>query len=100
MVLINTKGKSGGFPDNMATVDHLYTRYHPERQSKPVDGDRRLVLACNRCNRERDMAETAAQPREVLHARAGGHGDGAGMDWSGIQRGKSTPILWPPQVRA
>jgi hypothetical protein len=40
-----------------ATVDHLYSRLHPERRAARR-GRGRLVLACNQCNKDRSNAET------------------------------------------
>lgn len=50
-----------------ATVDHLYSRLHPERKTVSTRqsardsahrGRGRLVLACNQCNKDRSNAET------------------------------------------
>lgn len=40
-----------------ATVDHLYSRLHPNRKVAR-QGRGRLVLACNQCNKDRSNAET------------------------------------------
>jgi hypothetical protein len=40
-----------------ATVDHLYSRLHPDRKAARR-GRGRLVLACNQCNKDRSIAET------------------------------------------
>lgn len=40
-----------------ATVDHLYSRLHPDRKAARR-GRGRLVLACNQCNKDRSNAET------------------------------------------
>lgn len=40
-----------------ATVDHLYSRLHPDRHAARR-GRGRLVLACNQCNKDRSNAET------------------------------------------
>jgi hypothetical protein len=37
---------------NLATLDHLYSRYHPKRAN-----DKRYVLACRKCNLARADAE-------------------------------------------
>jgi hypothetical protein len=50
---------------NLATVDHLYSRWHPERKSHHTDrsSDRVLhVMACLQCNGERAEAEMKCQP--------------------------------------
>lgn len=48
---------------NFATVDHLYSRWHPERKSRHVRGEGILhVLACSSCNGERAGCENQSQP--------------------------------------
>lgn len=43
---------------NLATVDHLYSRFHPERKAIHNQRDRPLhVLACHACNNERGVCE-------------------------------------------
>lgn len=44
--------KEGGQPDNMATIDHKYSVYHPLRITPP-DGKRRWYLYCRKCNTEK-----------------------------------------------
>lgn len=51
-----------------ATVDHLYSRLHPERKAARR-GRGRSVLACNQCNRDRSNAET----RGLMFAPKLGH---------------------------
>lgn len=51
----------------LATVDHLYSRFHPERllkhQSQPNAGPNVLhVLACGSCNNKRSRCETRQEP--------------------------------------
>lgn len=46
-----------------ATVDHLYSRWHPQRKSRHVNGEGVLhVLACQGCNQERAGAESQRLP--------------------------------------
>lgn len=48
---------------DFATVDHLYSRWHPERKTRHVRGDGVLhVLACSSCNGERAGAENQSIP--------------------------------------
>jgi hypothetical protein len=48
---------------NFATVDHLYSRWHPERRARHVNRDGTLhVLACQNCNQERALAESQCVP--------------------------------------
>lgn len=44
----------GRLPDDAATIEHLDDRYSPERGKH--FGEYRIVLACNRCNNERNKA--------------------------------------------
>lgn len=47
----------------LATVDHLYSRWHPERISRHMAGEGVLhVLACHGCNQERAGAESQQVP--------------------------------------
>lgn len=50
----NNDGKN---PDNSATLDHIYSRYHPKRREPNKDCERRYVLACQACNHERGRLE-------------------------------------------
>jgi len=59
-----------GEPDPlMATIDHLVSRYHPERW---VKRDLTKVLACYECNARRAREETESLSREELVRRAQG----------------------------
>jgi len=51
---------SSSQPD-FATVDHLYSRFHPEREGRHKQGGTLHVLACRTCNQERATAETRQQ---------------------------------------
>lgn len=53
----------------MATIDHLVSRYHPERW---VRRDTTKVLSCYECNSKRAREETKALPREELMRRGRG----------------------------
>lgn len=49
-------------PD-LATVDHLYSRWHPERKARHIEGRGVLhVMACSACNSERAACENQLQP--------------------------------------
>ena len=58
----------GETPDFMATVEHLHTRYDPERFEE--GGDEKCVLACYKCNHEKEVERTLLVPREELHKRS------------------------------
>lgn len=66
-------------PQNLATIDHLDDRYSPARGT--MKGEERTVLACGRCNNERQKIATRAQPKNWMNLASGAH--------------KS----WPPKVR-
>lgn len=53
----------------MATIDHLVSRYSPERW---VKRDRTKVLACYECNTKRSYEETASLSKEELRRRGNG----------------------------
>lgn len=56
--------------DNYATIDHLRPRHHPERHV-PANGEVRHVLACFRCNNDRDKRELAEKPKEWFYENGG-----------------------------
>src|SRR5882672_3707588 len=53
----------------MATIDHLVSRYHPQRW---VRRDITKVLACYECNSRRAREETDALPKDELVRRSRG----------------------------
>lgn len=61
----------GCSPDNFATIDHLRPRHHPDRLEPAVSGEVRRVLACFRCNNDRDKRELAALPKEWFYENGG-----------------------------
>lgn len=67
MQLIESDKPIKKVPPDMCTVDHLESRWHPKRGTFGW-GTYRHVAACNRCNNERDKAELAAMPKELLRA--------------------------------
>lgn len=54
-------------PDNLATLDHLHSRYDPRRGATHGVAS---VLSCLRCNNEREVAETAQRPLDDLRFRS------------------------------
>ena len=60
----HNKGR-GWQPDNLATIEHLYSRFDPRRKIPNTNNERRHVLACYKCNHERGKAEVNALPRET-----------------------------------
>lgn len=56
--------KNGEQPkDNSATIDHKYSRNHPNRRNF-VPGERVLFCVCNKCNREKSWKEHRLLPKE------------------------------------
>lgn len=46
--------QSGGrLPNNYATIEHLRDRFDPTRNEPNHQQDKRIVLACNKCNNDR-----------------------------------------------
>jgi hypothetical protein len=64
----------GRLPDNLATVDHLRPKHDPTRREKVSKGtERRIVLACRKCNHERDKIDYNNLPRETLWRMSGAY---------------------------
>lgn len=59
----------GRAPEDLATIDHLISRYYPERW---VRRDLTKVLACYKCNTERATKETKSLPKAELVRRGQG----------------------------
>ncbi len=55
----------------LATIDHIRPRHHPDRGKRPEPGERLHVLACWKCNNERDHRERAALPKEYHWQKCG-----------------------------
>ena len=56
-------------PDDMATIDHLRSKFHPQRH-EPGGTTIRRVLACLRCNMDRAREEELAAGVEELRRRS------------------------------
>lgn len=69
---ILTNITSGKLPPNAATIDHIISRYNPNRWVKKKQGQRRKVLACFKCNQERSMQETLCLSRAEILKRSQG----------------------------
>lgn len=52
-------------PPNMATLDHLYSRFHPDRKITTPDIKRRF-LSCYKCNHARGFFDDQRRPWWVL----------------------------------
>lgn len=55
--------------DSWATIDHLHPRGHPERGKH--ENEWTHVLACGKCNHDRNEQFTASLPKETLWALSG-----------------------------
>ena len=67
--LINVTEIQGPADPLMATIDHLVSRYSPQRW---VKRDKTKVLACYECNARRGMEETKKLSKEELVKRGQG----------------------------
>lgn len=67
--LINVPELEGPADPLMATIDHLISRYNPERW---VRRDQTKVLSCYECNENRARQETLALSKEELVKRGQG----------------------------
>ena len=67
--LLNIPEIQGPAPPDLATIDHLVSRYFPERWIKR---NQTKVLACYECNARRGMEETKRLSKEELIRRGGG----------------------------
>jgi hypothetical protein len=64
--------KPGQVNPKMATVDHLRTKYDPNRWTNNNGKEERTVLACFKCNNDRAAKENASRPIEDLQRRGKG----------------------------
>lgn len=60
-------------PDDEATVDHLVSRYYPEKRKNPEKNERRLVLSCRKCNMDRAEEEKKKIPIEEIRKMSKRH---------------------------
>lgn len=51
---------NGGRPGNAATLDHLLSKFDPQRYAMPCYPSSLFVLACDRCNNRRAALEEAS----------------------------------------
>ena len=56
------------YPPTMVTLDHMFHKGDPRRDTIPKNGERRYVAACRRCNEERGAIFEALRhhPRRAL----------------------------------
>ena len=59
-------------PPLMATIDHLISRYDPQRWVEKKKGNNKKVLACYECNHKRSIKETLALSRNEVLRRSKG----------------------------
>lgn len=79
-ILLEPMEKRARLPDKAATLDHLRSRYDPDRRARPANGEPRQVMACNACNFRRARDETEARPLELRHQDGKRHPSAS--DWS------------------
>lgn len=68
--LMRNLKKGERFPDDMATVEHLFDRFDMENRYKIYENDEDKVLACYKCNSERARERTKKIPRSLMTERA------------------------------
>ena len=68
----------------MATIDHVISRYNPERWVKRKPDEVRKVLACFECNTNRSNEETARLSKEELYKRGQGFSFNKGANGKSI----------------
>lgn len=44
-------------PDNLCTIEHLYSRFNPQRQTRNQNNERRRIICCKKCNQDRGRQE-------------------------------------------
>jgi len=71
-ILTNVKLFKGQPDPRMATVDHLISRFNPERYLKKNSNPSPKVLACFECNQRRSYEEAARMSEEELKLRNAG----------------------------
>lgn len=64
MVIVDAGPKQKIYPPNMATFEHLDDRYSLERGQH--SGERRILLACRRCNWRRNQEREREMGAEFL----------------------------------
>lgn len=69
-LLTNEKEIKGHPHPRMATLDHLISRYDPRRWLHAPPNEKRNVLACFKCNQERQAEETRKLSIEERTARS------------------------------
>jgi hypothetical protein len=57
-------------PDNLATVEHLNSKLSERRNTPNHNGERRVVLACRKCNHSRGAKEYNQLPLEERRKRS------------------------------
>lgn len=55
----------------VATLDHLRSRWHPQRAEPNPMREERTVLSCWKCNNDRNTEEQLALPKEERWRRSG-----------------------------
>lgn len=66
-------GHQGKQPEDLATIEHLRDRLHPERQAPLIGVEQRQVLACRKCNNLVGAERYKALPIEEQRERAKRH---------------------------
>ena len=71
-ILTNISELKGTPHPKMATIDHVVSRFNPERWVKRKEGEVRKVLACFECNNRRSTEEQSKKTKEEIRLRSEG----------------------------
>ncbi len=72
VMTLENSGNHGDPPQNFATFEHLYDRFHAERM-EPANGTKRIALACRKCNHKRGQTRESAHLKghsRITHPKA------------------------------
>lgn len=58
------------YPDNLCTIEHIYSRFNPKRSKPNLNGERRRMICCRKCNMARGRKEELALGIEGLKEHA------------------------------
>jgi hypothetical protein len=62
--------KTKTYPDNLCTIEHIYSKFNPLRQTPNTNGERRRIVCCKKCNMIRGREEELSLGVEGLQRHA------------------------------
>lgn len=57
-------------PDNLCTIEHLYTKFDPNRTTKNTSNEKRRIICCRKCNMARGRQAELQVGIEELRRRS------------------------------